>query len=71
MCLFPLVEAVARDYAKVLGLPIVLHSPRWGYSRRRLDRQLHVHLHALPVRPLWLALRSKSNTSRARLPVVR
>jgi hypothetical protein len=62
-------EAVARDYAEVLGVPIVLHSPRSGYSRRRLDRQLHVHLHALPVRPLWLALRSKSNTSRTRLPV--
>jgi len=66
----PTLEAVARDYAKVLGLPIVVHSPRWGYSRRRLDRQLHVHLHALPVRPLWLALRSQSNTSTTRLPVV-
>ncbi len=62
-------EAHARDYAKALGLPIVLHAPRWGYSRRRLDRQLHVHLHALPVRPLWLALRSKATTARTRLPV--
>lgn len=63
-------EAVTRDYAEVLGLPIVLHSPPRGYSRRRLDRQLHVHLHALPLRPLWLALRSKSNSSTTRLPVV-
>lgn len=63
-------EAVAQEYAEVLGLPIGLHAPRWGYSRRRLDRQLHVYFHALPVRPLWLALRSKSNTARTRLPVV-
>jgi len=63
-------EAVARDYAKALGLPILVHAPSWGYSQRRFDRQLHVHLHALPVRPLWLALRSKSNTSTTRLPVV-
>ena len=61
-------ETVTRDYAKVLGLPIVLHSPSWGYSRRRLDRQLHVHLHALPVTPVRLALLSKTST--ARLPVV-
>ncbi len=69
--MFPaILEAVAQDYAKALGLPILVHSPPWGYGRRRLDRQLHVHLHALPVRPLWLALRSKSNTARTRLPVV-
>lgn len=61
-------EAVTRDYAEILGLPIVLHTPPRGYSRRRLDRQLHVHLYALPVRPLWLALRSNSST--ARLAVV-
>ena len=61
-------EAVTRDYAKVLGVPIGLHSPSWGWSRRRLDRQLHVHLHALPVTPVRLALLSKTST--ARLPVV-
>jgi len=61
-------EAVTRDYTKALGLPILLHHPPRGYSRRRLDRQLHVHLYALPLRPLWLDLWSK--TSAARLPVV-
>ena len=61
-------EAVTSEYAKVLGLPILLHHPPRGYSRRRLDRQLHVHLHALPVWPLWLDLCAK--TSKARLPVV-
>ncbi len=61
-------KVVAGEYTKVLGLPILLHCPPRGYSRRRLDRQLHVHLHALPVRPLWLDLFAK--TSRARLPVV-
>jgi hypothetical protein len=63
-----MLEAVARDYAAVLGVPIVPHCPPRGYSRRRLDRQLHVHLHALPLRPLWLALSSKTST--VRLPVV-
>jgi hypothetical protein len=61
-------EAVARDYATALGLPIVLHCPSRGYSRRRLDRRLHVHLHALPLRPLWLALSSEA--SAVRVPVV-
>ena len=61
-------EAVARDYASVLGFPILLHSPRHGYSRRRPGRQLHVHLHAIPVRPLWVALWSEGSV--ARLPVV-
>jgi len=61
-------EATTGEYAKGLGLPILLHCPPRGRSRRRLDRRLHVHLHALPVRPLWLDLCAK--TSRARLPVV-
>jgi hypothetical protein len=61
-------EAVARDYTAALGLPIVLHCPPRGYSRRRLDRRIHVHLHALPLRPLWLALWSKTST--VRFPVV-
>ena len=61
-------ETVTRDYTKVLGLPILLHWPPRGYSRPRSDRQLHVHLHALPLRPLWLDLWSKAST--ARLPVV-
>jgi hypothetical protein len=61
-------EAVTRDYGKVLGLPIALHHPPRGYTRPRLDRQLHVHLHALPLRPLWLDLWSKTST--VRLPVV-
>jgi hypothetical protein len=61
-------EAVARDYTAALGLPIVLHCPPRGYSSRRLDRRLHVHLHALPLRPLWLAFSSKGST--VRLPVV-
>jgi len=60
-------EAVARDYTTALSLPIVLHCPPRGYSRRRLDRRLHVHLHALPLRPLWLALSSKTST--VRVPV--
>lgn len=61
-------EAVARDYTKVLGFPILLHRPPRGYSRPRLDRQLHIHLHALPLRPFWLEVWSKTST--ARLPVV-
>jgi hypothetical protein len=61
-------EAVTRDYTKALGLPILLHAPPRGYSRPRYDRQLHIHLHALPLRPLWLDIWSK--TSKARLPVV-
>ena len=61
-------KAVARDYADVVGVPILLHRPHWGYSRRRPDRKLHVHLHALPIRPFWLDIWSK--TSRAQLPVV-
>lgn len=61
-------EAVARDYAKALGLPIALHHPPRGHARPRADRQLHVHLHALPLRPLWLDLWSKTST--VRLPVV-
>ena len=61
-------EAVTRDYAKALSFPILLHRPPRGYSRPRPDRQLHVHLHALPLRPLWLELWSKTSTGR--LPVV-
>ncbi len=61
-------EAVARDYTTALGLPIVLHCPPRGYSRCRPDQRLHVHLHALPLRPLWLSLSSKTST--VRLPVV-
>lgn len=61
-------EAVALEYSKVLGLPVVLHHPPHGYSRRRLDRQFHVHFHALPIRPLWLVL--CSNAATARLPTV-
>jgi hypothetical protein len=60
--------AVARDYANVLGFPILLHWPRLGYGRRRPGRQLHVHLHALPVPPLWIAMWSDGSV--ARLPVV-
>jgi hypothetical protein len=60
--------AVARDYADVLGFPILLHWPRHGYGRRRPGRQLHVHLHALPVPPLWIALWSEGCLGR--LPVV-
>lgn len=60
-------ETVTRDYTKVLGLPILLHRPPRGYSRPRPDRQLHVHLHALPLRPFWLEVWSKTST--ARLPV--
>jgi hypothetical protein len=62
-------EAVARDYAAVLAFPILLYCPRHGYSRRRSGPQLHVHLHALPVRPFWVALWSNA-PSVARLPVV-
>lgn len=61
-------ETVSRDYSKVLSLPILLHAPPRGYSRPRLDRHLHVHLYALPVRPLWLDLWARSST--LRLPVV-
>ena len=61
-------EAVAHEYAQALGFPIALHSPSWGYGRPRRDGQLHVHLHALPVRPFRLALLSKTST--VRLPVV-
>jgi hypothetical protein len=59
--------AVARDYANVLGFPILLHWPRLGYGGRRPGGQLHVHLHALPVPPLWVA--SWSEGCVARLPV--
>jgi hypothetical protein len=61
-------EVVACDYEAALGVPIVLHYPPRGYSRHSLDRRLHVHLHALPFRPLWLAL--SSTTSTVPLPVV-
>jgi hypothetical protein len=57
-------EAVAGDYASVLGFPIQLHCPRHGYSRRRPGSQLHVHLHALPLPPLWVALWSEGSTGR-------
>ena len=57
-------EAVTRDYADALGLPILLHWPRRGYSRRRPGPQLHVHLRALPLPPLWVALWSEGSVGR-------
>jgi hypothetical protein len=64
----PALEAVARDYAHVLGVPILLRWPRRGYSRRRLGPQIHVHLHALPLPPLWVML--WSDRSAGRLPMM-
>ena len=57
-------EAVTCDYAETLHLPIALHYPAGGYSRRRLDGQFHVHLHAVPVWPFWLQLSSRRSTVR-------